>query len=276
MVYEASEYDVRNETSKEIDKDKPVILIVEDNMDLKKYISGNLSGHYRILEAENGEEGLNTAIENIPDLVISDLMMPEMSGMELCDRIKKDIRTNHIPLIMLTARADRESKLESLETGADDYIIKPFDAEELQVRVKNLIEQRKKLREHYRKEFLTDPADHEIPPPEDKFLVRFMDCAKKHLKDPNFSVEQLGKELHLSRVQLYRKVLSLTDCTPSEFIRNIRLKTAARMFLEGHRNITSVLYTVGYSTPSHFTQSFRELFGMNPSEYIKQHTKSAE
>jgi YesN/AraC family two-component response regulator len=193
--------------------------------------------------------------------------------MEMCDRLKKDTRTNHIPLIMLTAKADRESKLEGLETGADDYIIKPFDAEELQVRVKNLIEQRKKLRERYRKEFLTDPAGHEIPSPEDEFLVRFMNCTKKHMKDPEFNVEQLGKELHLSRVQLYRKVLSLTDYTPGEYIRNIRLKMAARMFVEGHTNVTSVLYTVGYSTPSHFTQSFRELFGMNPSEYIKQHTK---
>jgi signal transduction histidine kinase/DNA-binding response OmpR family regulator len=275
-VPETVESDVQEDTISEKNKEKPVILIVEDNRDLRKYISNNLLNAYQIIDAENGREGLNKAIENIPDLVISDLMMPEMNGMEMCDGLKKDTRTNHIPLIMLTAKADRESKLGSLETGADDYIIKPFDAGELQVRVKNLIEQRKKLREHYRKEFLTDTVGQVIPSHEDEFLVRFMECVKKHLKDPRFTVEQLGKELHLSRVQLYRKVLSLTDCSPGEFIRNIRLKTAATMFLEGHTNVTSVLYSVGYSTPSHFTQSFRELFGINPSEYIKLHNKSTE
>jgi signal transduction histidine kinase/DNA-binding response OmpR family regulator len=282
LVQEAVESDIPMETIKRKDrqkdketyKDLPIILIVEDNTDLRKYISGTLSDHYRILEAGNGKEGLDKAIESIPDLVISDLMMPEMDGMEMCDYIKKDTRTNHIPLIMLTAKADRDSKLEGLETGADDYIIKPFDAEELKVRVKNLIEQRKKLREKYRKEFLTDPSGKEIPAPEDEFLVRFMNCTQKHLEDPEFGVEQLGKELHMSRVQLYRKVVSLTDYTPSEYIRNIRLKMAARMFQEGHTNVTTVLYTVGYSTPSHFTESFRELFGMNPSEYIKQKAKS--
>jgi signal transduction histidine kinase/ligand-binding sensor domain-containing protein/DNA-binding response OmpR family regulator len=274
LIREAAEPGLKKDTVRESDKERPVILIVEDNMDLREYISGNLSSQYQILEAENGREGLDIAIECIPDLVISDLMMPEMDGVEMCDRLKKDTRTNHIPLIILTAKADRESKLESLETGADDYIIKPFDAEELQVRVKNLIEQRRKLREFYRKEFLADPAVHEIPLPENEFLDRFMDCLKKHLTESGFNVEQLGEELHLSRTQLYRKILALTDHTPGEFIRNFRLKMAARMFLEGHTNITKVLYTVGYNSPSHFTQSFRELFGINPSEYIKQKAKS--
>jgi DNA-binding response OmpR family regulator len=261
---------------KEAAKGAPVVLIVEDNIDLSNYISRNLGNSYHILVAENGKAGLNSAIKNIPDLIISDVMMPEMDGMEMCHQLKTDERTNHIPVIMLTAKADMGSKIEGLETGADDYIIKPFDAEELRVRVKNLIEQRKKLRERYRKEFLTDPAGHEIPAPEDEFLVRVLDCTKKHLKESEFNVEQLGKELHLSRTQLYRKVLALTDYTPNEFIRNIRLKMAARMFLEGHRNVSSVLYTVGFNTPSYFTQSFRELFGINPSDYIKQKAKSTK
>ncbi len=261
LIHEATEPDVHKDA---------VILIVEDNTDLRKYISGNLSRQYQILEAENGREGLNKAIESIPDLVISDLMMPEMDGVEMCDRLKKDTRTNHIPLIMLTAKADRDSKLESLEMGADDYIIKPFDAEELQVRVKNLIEQRRKLRERYRKEFLMDPTGHEIPPPEDEFLGRVMNCLNKHLTESEFNVEHLGKELGLSRSQLYRKILALTDYTPSEFIRNLRLRMAARMFLEGHRNVTKVLYMAGFNTPTYFTESFRELYGLNPSDYIRQ------
>jgi two-component system, sensor histidine kinase ChiS len=255
---------------KEKDNGLPIVLIVEDNTDLRNYISGNLSHQYQILESGNGKEGLDKAIESIPDLVISDLMMPEMDGIEMCNWLKKDARTNHIPVIMLTAKADRESKLEGLETGVDDYIIKPFDADELKVRVKNLIEQRKNLRERYRKEFLADPASHEIHPAEDEFVARLMDCMKKHLEDPEFNVKQLGEELHLSHTQLYRKVRSLTDHTPNEYIRNTRLKMAARMFQEGHRNISTVLYTTGFNSPSYFTESFRELFGMSPSEYIKQ------
>jgi AraC-like DNA-binding protein len=138
------------------------------------------------------------------------------------------------------------------------------------VRVKNLIEQRKKLRERYRKEFMADPVSHEMHAPEDKFMACLAECVKKHLEDPEFNVKQMGEELHMSHTQLYRKILSLTDYTPNEYIRNTRLRSAARMFLEGQTNITSVLYTVGYSTPSYFTQSFREIFGMNPSDFIRQ------
>jgi DNA-binding response OmpR family regulator/two-component sensor histidine kinase len=251
------------------DSERPVILIAEDNADLRKYISRNLKDEYQVLEAENGRNGLAVAIDEIPDLVITDLMMPVMGGLELCKKIRQDQRTNHIPVIMLTAKADKESKLEGLSTGADDYLIKPFDAEELNIRVKNLIKQRKKLREKFRKEFLMDPAGPAVPPTEDEFLVKLLDCTKKHMEDPEFTVKQLGEELHLSHTQLYRKVLSLTDHTPNEYIRNYRLKTAARMFMEGHRNISTVLYTTGFNSPSYFTRSFRELFGMSPTEYIR-------
>jgi signal transduction histidine kinase/ligand-binding sensor domain-containing protein/DNA-binding response OmpR family regulator len=269
-LYDPVESDLQQDAINEKDKDRPVILIVEDNPDLRNYISRNLFGHYQVLEAENGIKGLEKTIESIPDLVISDLMMPEMDGVEMCDRIKSDERTSHIPLIMLTARADKSSKLESLETGADDYILKPFDAEELQVRVRNLIEQRKNLRERFKKKFLTATVDQELPAPEDEFLTRVLDCIKKHLSEPEFNVEQMGKELSVSHSQLYRKILAMTDQTPNVFMRNIRLKMAARMFMEGHKNVTRVLYSVGFNTPSHFTQCFRELFGINPSTYIKQ------
>jgi signal transduction histidine kinase/ligand-binding sensor domain-containing protein/DNA-binding response OmpR family regulator len=265
---EVSDFE-RGHTQETIE-DKPVILIVEDNVDLTNYISRNLENQYRILSAKNGIKGLDEAIKYIPDLIISDVMMPEMDGMEMSKQLKTDERTNHIPIIMLTAKADRDSKLEGLQTGADDYLIKPFDTEELKVRVNNLIEQRKKLRDRYRKELLTDYEGHEIPAPEDDFLVRVMDCIKKHMTESEFNVEQLGKELGFSRTQLYRKILALTDHTPNEFIRNIRLKMAARMFHEGHRNITRVVYEVGFNTPAYFTQCFREVYGVNPSEYIKK------
>jgi signal transduction histidine kinase/ligand-binding sensor domain-containing protein/DNA-binding response OmpR family regulator len=262
--------EIHAEHSSVKDSERPVILIVEDNADLRKYISRNLKDEYQVLEAENGQNGMAVTLDEIPDLVITDLMMPVMGGLELCKRIRQDQRTNHIPVIMLTAKADKESKLEGLSTGADDYLIKPFDADELNVRVKNLIDQRKKLREKFRKEFLMDPGGPVIPPTEDEFLLRLVDCTRKHLEDSEFGVKQLGEELNLSHTQLYRKVLSLTDHTPNEYIRNYRLMTAARMFLEGQTNITSVLYTVGYNSPSYFTQSFRELFGLNPSDYIRQ------
>jgi DNA-binding response OmpR family regulator len=262
--------EIEKSQAKEEVKGAPVILIVEDNIDLRNYISGNLGDSYQILMAENGKQGLERAAESIPDLVISDLMMPIMDGMEMCTKLKRDERTNHIPVIILTAKADRGSKMEGLGIGADDYIIKPFDAEELKVRVRNLIEQRKKLRERFRKEFLTDPAGLEIPAPEDDFMVRVMDCLKKHLTEPEFNVEQLGKEMGLSRTQLYRKILALTDHTPSELIRNTRLRMAARMFMEGHNNVTRVMLSVGFDTSVYFAQYFRELFGLNPSEYIKK------
>ncbi len=247
------------------------VLIVEDNADLRKYISENLLDYYQIQVAENGKEGFAEAIESIPDLVVSDLMMPELDGMEMCRMLKEDEGTSHIPVIMLTAKANRESKMEGLDLGADDYIIKPFDSEELKIRIKNLIDKGKKLREKYRKEFLTDPADKIFPELDDEFLARIKACTKKNLEDPDFNVERLSEEMGLSRTQVYRKLRALTGHTPYEFIRNLRLNAAARMFLKGQKNITSVLYMVGFSTPSHFTQCFRDLYGLNPSEYIRRH-----
>jgi len=172
---------------------------------------------------------------------------------------------------MLTAKADRDSKLEGLATGADDYLTKPFDPEELQVRVKNLIQQRRKLREKYRMEFVTsDQFSKEIAARRDDFINRVVECINEHLGEPDFGVQQLAEDIGFSRSQLHRKILALTGYVPQEFIRNIRLKQAARMFHEGYTNITEVLYTVGFSTPSHFSQCFRDLFGLNPSDYLKQ------
>ena len=257
-------------------RNKPVILVVEDHNDLRNYIKGILEDKFLILEAENGREGLNCAIEETPDLVITDLMMPEMNGIELCSHIRKDLRTNHIPIIMLTAKADKASKLEGLETGADDYLIKPFDADELKVRVNNLIQQRRKLRERYRKEFLkSDPFTREMPLPEDDFLSRVVECILNHIDEHEFGVEQLASEIGFSRSQLHRKIRSLTGYVPNTFMRNIRLKQAARMFQEGHTNVTQVLYSVGFNTPSHFSKCFRELYGLNPSEYLSQNREKS-
>jgi CheY-like chemotaxis protein len=252
-------------------KMSPVILIVEDNTDLRNYISENLDESYQILMTENGKSGFDLAIENIPDLIISDVMMPEMDGMELCHHLKQDERTNHIPVIMLTAKADRDNKLEGLDTGVDDYLIKPFDAEELQHRVRNLIEQRKRLREKYRKKFLTEPVTAEDKPVQtDDFLTKVLNLVQSNLSDSGYNVEQLCRNVGLSQSQLYRKLMALTDHSPVEFIRCIRLKAAAEMFQKGATNVSTVLYSAGFSTPSHFSRYFRELYGVNPSDYIRK------
>jgi signal transduction histidine kinase/ligand-binding sensor domain-containing protein/AraC-like DNA-binding protein len=255
----------------ENETEKSVILVVEDNTDLRKYISMNLAKDYMIIEAENGRDGLERAIEKIPDIIMTDLMMPEMDGIDMCNKIRDDQRTSHIPVVMLTARADKDSKLKGLTTGVDDYLIKPFDAEELHIRIHNLIQQRKNLREKFRMEFTRlDPFTKDLAGLEDDFLSRVVDSILEHLGEHDYGVEQLAGDLRFSRSQLFRKIQSLTGYAPRDFIRNIRLKQAARMFQEGHTNITEVLYSVGFNTPSHFSQSFRELFGMNPSDYLKQ------
>jgi signal transduction histidine kinase/DNA-binding response OmpR family regulator len=248
-------------------KEAPVVLIVEDNMDLRNYISRNLGNGYQIMMSENGKAGLESAIENIPDLVISDLMMPVMDGMEMCRLLKTDERTSHIPVIMLTARADRGSKLEGLETGADDYIIKPFDAEELKVRVRNLIEQRRKLREKFSRQFLGQERGPEIESYTDQWMKKLFQIIEQRYTDYDFSVNELGRELNLSRAQFFRKVHALTGNTPNELLRLFRIKKAATMIESGMDNITRIMYEVGFQSTSHFAKSFRKYYGKNPSEY---------
>jgi len=252
---------------------KPILLIVEDNRDLRKYIKHTLSDQYYILEAEDGSKGLLKAFEHIPDLVISDLMMPGLDGVNLCEQLKTDHRTNHIPLIMLTAVADRDSKMESLEKGADDYILKPFDSEELMVRVKNLIDQRENLRNHYLSTYLNDSINPESPTQKEPFIEKLILCIQNHLTDPEFGVEELGQKIGLSRTQLYRKTMAIVNISPSELIRNSRLKMAAKLFREGNESVSEVLYSVGFSNPSNFATHFRNMFGKNPKEYMKQFLK---
>jgi signal transduction histidine kinase/ligand-binding sensor domain-containing protein/DNA-binding response OmpR family regulator len=259
--------DVEEEFDRETADHRPVLLIVEDNIDLMNYLSQNLENHYRILTAINGKKGLDEAIKYIPDLIISDVMMPEMDGLEMSGKLKTDERTNHIPVIMLTAKADRDSKLEGLQTGADDYMIKPFDQEELQVRIKNLLEQRQRLREKFRKEFAADLSGLEASP-EDQFLKKVHDILNGHIDEPEYTIEQLSGELHLSRSQVFRKVMAVTSFSPKELLRNIRLKKAAILFHGGHKNVAQVMYEVGFNNPSYFAKCFSELFGMNPSQYI--------
>lgn len=249
------------------DQDQPLLLIVEDNTDLRNYLSESLQKFYKIIEAQDGKEGLEKGIEEIPDLVISDVMMPEMDGFELCKHLKTDERTNHIPVVLLTARADAESKIEGLETGADDYLPKPFDIKELNVRIKNLIEQRQKLREKYAHELTINPSHLAITSANERFLNRALEFIEEHLSDSNLSVEEFGKEIGMSRVQLHRKLKALTTLSATEFIRTIRLKHAARLIDQNYGNVAEIAYEVGFNSPSYFAECFQKQFGKLPSKY---------
>ena len=258
-------------------KDAPLILIVEDNKDMRAYIRSCIDPAYKIIEAADGEKGLNKAISQIPDLIISDVMMPRMDGTEMTRQIKSDERTSHIPIILLTARSSMEYKIQGLETGADDYLEKPFNARELKARIKNLIEQRKKLREKLLKSVgvdFTKTEDRGTGSIDEKFLQKAISVVMKYLSDPEFSVESFGREMAMSRVQLHRKIKALTGQSPGHFVRSIRLKNAAEYLKKEGVNVTETAYEFGFNNMSYFTKCFNREFGMTPSEYLAEYRKN--
>ena len=250
--------------------EKPSVLIVEDSEDVRIFLRGILQNEYRINEAVDGEDGLKKASEVMPSLIISDVMMPSMDGIEFCRRIKTDLQTSHIPVILLTAKASQESKLEGLETGADAYLTKPFNTKELLVRIRNLLEQRKNLREKFSKEFKVEPASIAVSTLDNEFLQRAFETVNKNLSNTEFSSEEFAKEMFMSRSQLHRKLVSLTGQGPGEFLRSFRLKKSAALILEKRLNITQIAFEVGFSSPSHFTKVFRQQFNCLPTEFIQK------
>jgi DNA-binding response OmpR family regulator len=251
-------------------KHETIALIVEDNPDMRTYIRELLVQSYEIVEATNGQEGFEKAAEIIPDIIISDVMMPEMDGFQFCEKIKTDQRTSHIPVILLTAKSSGESKVEGLETGADDYLTKPFDAHELRVRVKNLIEQRERLRERFQEQILIHPSAVTATSMDSRFLKRAIAFVEEHLDDTGLDVNQFSKEMALSRSQLNRKLRALTKQSATEFIRCLRLKRAAQLLEHHSGNISEIAYEVGFTNPSRFAEYFRKLFGVSPSKYVSQ------
>jgi len=244
-----------------------IILVVEDNADMRAYIRRELEPDYKVVEAPDGQEGMEKALEIIPDLVISDVMMPVMDGYALCDRLKSDEKTCHIPVILLTAKAEREDKLEGLETGADDYLTKPFDAVELQVRIKNLIALRRKLQEKFKMQALLRPSEINITSRDEAFLKKAVAAVEEHLEDESFSPEDLSREVNMSRAQFYRKLRALTGQPAGHFIRSIRLQRAADLLKQGFGNVTEIAYKVGFSSQAYFSKCFQEYFGVTPKEY---------
>ena len=252
------------------DKDKQILLIVEDNSEVRSFIRDLFRENYLVEEAENGLQGWNFASDNIPDLIISDIMMPEMDGIELCRKLKSDIRTSHIPIILLTARTTLTFKYEGLETGADEYITKPFSAQYLIIKVKNLIRQRNLLRQYFGREAILKPENITVTSVDERLLKKAMDFIIDHIEDPTISVEKLSQELGLSRVHFYRKIKSLTNLTAVEFIRSIRLKRAAGILAQGKLTIKEVQNRVGFENADYFRNCFKAQFGMTPSEYTAQ------
>ncbi len=250
----------------EIQEEAPIILIVDDHADVRSYVRMHLQNEYQMLEAENGEVGLNKAIETIPDLIISDVMMPKMDGYQLCESLKTNEKTSHIPIILLTARAGEQDKVEGLETGADDYLTKPFNSKELHVRVDNLIQLRRNLQERFRKEGLLQPRDITMPSAEEAFLQKMMTILEENLGEEAFGVESLSDALYMSRRQLQRKIRALTDETPTDFIRSVRLQRAWQLLEQGAGSVSEVAFMTGFGSLPYFSTAFREKFGKPPSE----------
>jgi signal transduction histidine kinase/DNA-binding response OmpR family regulator len=253
---------------------KPTLLIVEDNPDLRSFIAETMQADYQIITAENGKIGTETAIEHTPDLIVSDVMMPEMDGFELCETLKKDERTSHIPIILLTAKAGQRHKVEGLETGADDYLTKPFDEQELLVRAKNLVEQRRKLQAHFAKMasqgnngmIPLTPNEVAVTSTDQRFLEKVSAAIEQNLDNEFFSVEDLASEVAFSRSQLHRKLKALTGKSPNELIREFRLCRAKELLEKGAGNVSEIAMEVGYNSLSYFTRSFKQAFGVSPSE----------
>ncbi len=251
-------------------RSQPVALIVEDNVDVVYYLRTCLQGKYTLEVAQNGQDGIDIALEKIPDIIISDVMMPEKNGYELCETLKNNVKTSHIPIILLTAKAAEADKIEGLTVGADAYLTKPFNKEELKLRIRNLITHRKKLWGQYKDSFAYKPQELEVSSHDQQFLTKALELLETHKSDPDFSAENLQKELGVSRTLLHVKLKALTGQSTTEFIRTYRLKYAAQLIQQHFGNIAQVAYEAGFNDQSYFTKSFKKHFGVAPSEYAKK------
>lgn len=252
----------------EPDGQKPIVLLIEDNKDVRNYIKTILSTTYFLLEAVDGEEGIQKAEEHIPDLIISDVMMPKMNGYDVCKYLKQEEKTAHIPVILLTAKASANSRIKGHETEADLYLSKPFVPKELLLCIHNLIQSRKKLRERYNKTVVLKPSDIAINSVDERFLTRLTKVVEANFEEETFSVDQLAKEMCMSRSQLHRKLHALTNESSSHFIRSFRLQRAMALLKKNNASISEIAYKVGFGSPSYFNQCFSKHFDCTPSSVV--------
>jgi YesN/AraC family two-component response regulator len=229
-----------------------------------------LRDQYDVLESSNGAEGLAIAVDRLPNLIVSDVMMPVMNGIDLACKLKSDQRTNHIPIILLTARGTLNHQVEGLETGADDYLTKPFNTSLLLVKIKNLLAIREKLKEKYSRIVSLQPNHEEVQDPDDRFLQRLMQILEDNIENSEFNVSALVREIGMSRPVLFRKTKMLTGLSVIDLIRNVRLKKAEMLLKQKKLSISEIAFTVGFSDPKYFSKSFRSQYGKPPSQYVEE------
>jgi ligand-binding sensor domain-containing protein/signal transduction histidine kinase/DNA-binding response OmpR family regulator len=252
--------------------DKPLILIIDDDNDLRSYLSDSLKTSFHVLKAENGKEGLAMANSHSPDVIISDVMMPEMDGLDLCSRLKNDIQTSHIPVILLTARSEAENYIEGLETGADDYIAKPFNIKIIEAKVKSLIDNRQRLKTLFSNNLIPAPREITTTRSDEMFLQRAIKVVEDNITEIDWSVQEMASELCISRSLLHKKLTAIVGQSAVDFITAIKLKKSALLMHEGNLNISEVAYSVGFNDPKYFSRCFRKYFGKSPSEYVRDNS----
>jgi YesN/AraC family two-component response regulator len=251
-------------------KNANTLLVVENDSDIRYYIVSLLIKTCNIIEASNGVEALEKAIRYLPDLIISDLMMPKMDGMEMCSRLKNDLRTSHIPIIMITARTSALDIREGYEKGVDDYITKPFNSTVLISRVKNILDTREKLKNLYGKRFSLETLGLEVRSYDEKFTQKLYELMGKNIDNSELNLDSFCREIGMSRANLYRKIKSITGLSPNEFIRNFRLETAAKIMSEASVNVSEVYVKVGFNSLAYFSNCFKSLYGISPTEFMNR------
>lgn len=260
----------------EIKAQKPQLLIIEDNIDLRNFLVDCFNPVYQTLAVGNGNEGFAQALKHVPDLIISDVMMPGMDGVELCRRLKADERTSHVPVILLTAKTDTKSKLAGLETGADEYLTKPFDRLELLTRVNNLLASRKQLKERFSRQLLVQPSEVTVTSTDEKFLQNVFALLEKNLSNADFDLSAFSQEIGVSQTHLHRKLTALLGQSPNDLIRSLRLKRAASLLSQQHGNVSEIAFMVGFTNPNYFTKCFKDQFGQTPTEYARLHAAARQ
>lgn len=253
-------------------KNKPKILVIDDNQDVRNYICEELQSQYNIISASNGKSAFPIALKENPDLILSDIVMPQMNGIKFCRKVKNNIHINHIPIILLTGKTDDETKVQGLDIGADAYLAKPFNIEILKKTIKSLIRNRKILKNSFGGHQSHDEKVEkvQIKSSDDKLIQRFMDVVSKNINNPDLNVEMIAQELGISRVHLYRKLKQLTNQSARDLIRNVRLNQAGELMLSKNIMVSEVAYATGFSSVSKFSTSFREYYGISPSTYRKK------
>lgn len=255
---------------------RPVILLVEDNEDFRFYLKDNLREFFTIVEAADGREGWQKALAVHPDMVVSDISMPVMTGIDLCRKIKKDTRTKQVPVILLTAFAGEEKHLKGLEIGASDYLIKPFNFEIMLSRIRNILAEHDALRKTYTRQVEAKSTNINVASPDEKFIQQALQIIEQNIANPDFSVEEMSRQLFMSRVSAYKRIFALTGKTPVEFIRSVRLERAAQLLAKTDHTVAEIAYQVGFNNPKYFTRYFKAVYNMVPSAYQAEKRKQAE